>query len=53
MTLEQATQFSEVWGLAILGGLFVIAVVYALWPSNKAEFERAAQAPFESESDDD
>jgi cytochrome c oxidase cbb3-type subunit IV len=53
MTLEQATQVSELWGLVILGGLFLAAVVYALWPKNKREFEQAARAPLESENDDE
>ena len=53
MTLEQATQFSEVWGLVILGGMFLGSVAYALWPKNKLEFEQAARSPLESENDDE
>jgi cytochrome c oxidase cbb3-type subunit 4 len=45
MTFEQATHIAETWGLVLLGGCFLGAVIYALWPSNREKFERAAHAP--------
>jgi cytochrome c oxidase cbb3-type subunit 4 len=37
--------FAQTWGLVYFVAVFSIAVVYALWPSNKARFEDAAQMP--------
>jgi cbb3-type cytochrome oxidase subunit 3 len=31
--------------------MFAIAFVYALWPSNKAKFDRAAQVPLHDDGD--
>ena len=47
MSYEQATQFAQTWGLGLLAACFVIAVAYALWPSNRDKFNRAARAPLE------
>jgi cytochrome c oxidase cbb3-type subunit 4 len=52
MTLEQSMHLAQVWGLVVLGSLFAIAVIYAMWPTNKERFERAARAPLVSEDDD-
>jgi cytochrome c oxidase cbb3-type subunit 4 len=52
MSYEQATHFAQTWGLALLAALFAGVVIYALWPSNRAEFERAAHAPL-TDGDDD
>jgi len=37
--------FVAKWGLFYFGAIAVVVVVYALWPSKKAEFERAARLP--------
>ena len=47
MSYEQATHIAQTWGLVLLGVCFMIAVVYALWPSNKEKFKRAARAPLD------
>lgn len=52
MTYEQATQFAQTWGLVLLAALFAAVVIYALWPNNRAEFERAARAPL-TDGDED
>ncbi|MEQ1707248.1 MAG: cbb3-type cytochrome c oxidase subunit 3 [Terricaulis sp.] len=53
MTFEQATHFAETWGLVLLGVCFSLAVLYALWPSNRDQFARAARAPLNDGDDDD
>lgn len=53
MTYEQATHIAQTWGLVLLAVLFAGAVVYALWPSNQAKFNRAARAPLEDGDDNE
>lgn len=53
MSYEQATHFAQTWGLVLLAAGFVIAVAYALWPSNKDKFKRAARAPLEDGDEND
>lgn len=52
MSYEQATQIAQTWGLVLLAVLFAAVVIYALWPNNRAEFERAARAPLIDGDDD-
>lgn len=52
MTFEQASHFAETWGLVLLGASFGVAVLYALWPSNREKFARAARAPLNDGDDD-
>ena len=53
MTYEAATHFAHTWGLAIAVTLFAGAVIYALWPNNRATFDNAARAPLNKDEDDD
>lgn len=43
--------FAKSWGLFYLMGLFLAAVVYALWPRNRARFERARNSILEDPED--
>lgn len=52
MSYEQATQFAQTWGLALLVILFAGVLVYALWPGNRDKFKRAAHTPLDKENDD-
>lgn len=52
MTYEQAAHLAQTWGLVLLAVGFGVAVIYALWPSNQAKFERAARAPLNDGDDD-
>lgn len=45
MTYQGLAQFAETWGLVFLAILFLTAVAYALWPSNKERFDDAAEIP--------
>jgi len=50
MTFESVVGFSEFFSLILFVTLFVIAVVYALWPGNTAKFERAARVPLDGDT---
>ena len=41
--------FAKTFGLFLLMGGFVAAVVYALWPSKKDKFDRAARSVLDDE----
>ena len=47
MTYDTAAQFAQTWGLVFLFLLFLVAVVYALWPGNRGKFQRAARLPLD------
>ena len=43
MTYEAWSSFAQTWGLAYFVAVFVVAIVYAFWPSNRATFKRASR----------
>ena len=45
VTYQTFAHFAQTWGLAYFFGVFLIVLVYALWPSRKKQFEEAAQMP--------
>jgi len=47
LTYQDASYFAQTYGLVYLFGLFVIVLVYALWPKNKKKFDEAANIPLE------
>jgi len=49
MDYADVAAFARSWGLAYLMLLFVGVIVYALWPRNRAKFERAARIPLEED----
>jgi cytochrome c oxidase cbb3-type subunit 4 len=50
MTYETISRAVQQGGAIYFAVLFAVAVVYALWPRNKAGFERASRIPFDEES---
>ena len=51
MSYDILAHFIKISGTVLFFGIFLIAILYALWPRNKAKFERAAHMPLtESES---
>ena len=44
MEFEFLLYLSKSWGLFYLLTLFIVVVVYALWPSNKSRFDKAASS---------
>ena len=49
MDYQTVSQFAQSYGLLYLFGLFLVVLVYALWPRNKEKFDKAAQIPLEDE----
>ena len=47
MTYETVVHLSHTWGMFLFVIPFAIAVTYALWPSNRQEFQKAARAPLD------
>jgi cytochrome c oxidase cbb3-type subunit 4 len=45
MTYAETVHFAQTWGLLFAIILFACALAYALWPANRATFDRAARAP--------
>ena len=42
---EDVLAFTRSWDAVYFTLMFAAAAIYALWPRNKARFERAAQLP--------
>jgi len=38
-------QFAQTWGLAYFVAVFVVVLIYALWPSRQRQFDEAARIP--------
>lgn len=54
MTYEGWSHFAQTWGMLYFVGIFAAALAYALWPSNRGDFARAARLPMkEKENGDD
>ncbi len=49
---EALSQFAQTWGLLLFVGAFVLVLIYALSPANKAEFDRAKWIPLDEEDED-
>ena len=49
MTYQTVSAFAQTYGLAALVIMFAVAVTYALWPGNRAKFDRAAKTPLEED----
>ncbi len=49
-TYQAISQFAQTWGLLYLMLLMGLVVVYALWPSNRDKFDRAARAPLDDDA---
>ncbi|MCT8970644.1 cbb3-type cytochrome c oxidase subunit 3 [Microbaculum marinisediminis] len=42
---ERLAHFAQTWGLLYFVILFLIVLVYALWPRNKERFDEASKIP--------
>ena len=49
MDYESVRTFAVTWGLVALVVMFLAAVVYALWPRNRARFRDAASIPLKED----
>lgn len=48
-TFDQVQEFVHSWGLVYFTVMFVIVLVYAYWPRNRARFDEAANIPLKEE----
>jgi len=44
-TYAAVAQFAQTWGLAYFVAVFLLVLVYALWPSRRRQFDQAARIP--------
>ena len=51
VTYEQIMQFTRSWDGVYFLIVFVVACIYALWPSNKERFRQAADIPLHDDED--
>lgn len=49
MSSDSLSTFAQTWGLLYFVLLFAGVVAYALWPSNRKKFDRAAYLPLEGD----
>ncbi len=48
-TYRAVAEFAQTWGLAYFLAIFALALLYALWPSRKRQFEDAARIPLQED----
>ena len=51
LSFEDVVAFTRSWDAVYFGIMFAVAFAYALWPSNKAAFQRAAEIPLNEDGD--
>jgi cytochrome c oxidase cbb3-type subunit 4 len=44
-TYEFFSQIAQTWGLVYFVALFVVVLIYALWPSRQKQFDESARVP--------
>ena len=44
-TYKAVAEFAQTWGLIYFVAIFLVVLIYALWPSRKKEFDEAARIP--------
>jgi cytochrome c oxidase cbb3-type subunit 4 len=44
-TYKAVAEFAQTWGLVYFVAIFVLVLLYALWPSRKKQFDEAARIP--------
>lgn len=52
MTYEAIAYFVKTWWTLFFVIIFVAVLIYALWPGNKAKFDRASRIPLEEDKND-
>ncbi len=49
MSYETVSRFAQQGGSVYFSVMFVVALVYALWPRNREQFHQAARLPLDEE----
>jgi cytochrome c oxidase cbb3-type subunit 4 len=44
-TYRALAEFAQTWGLVYFGAVFVVVLIYALWPSRQRQFDEDARIP--------
>ena len=44
-TYKMLAEFAQTWGLIYFVSVFLVVLVYALWPSRQSQFDEAARMP--------
>ena len=44
-TYRLLAEFAQTWGLVYFVVLFLVVLIYALWPSRRGQFDEAARIP--------
>jgi cytochrome c oxidase cbb3-type subunit 4 len=44
-TYKMLAEFAQTWGLLYFFVIFLVVLVYALWPSRQRQFDEAARMP--------
>jgi cytochrome c oxidase cbb3-type subunit IV len=44
-TYRAFAEFAQTWGLVYFVAVFVVVVIYALWPSRQRQFDEDARIP--------
>ena len=45
ITYETLAKFAQTWGLLYFVVIFVVVLIYALWPARQRQFDEAARIP--------
>ncbi|MGB3456409.1 MAG: cbb3-type cytochrome c oxidase subunit 3 [Litorimonas sp.] len=53
MSYDQIAHVIKIGGTVAFTAVFLGAIAYALWPRNRAKFDRAAQLPLQSDDGPD
>lgn len=51
MSFEGFSYLAGTWGLLALLIMFIIAITYAFWPTNKEKFRAAANLPLDDQEE--
>lgn len=51
MSYEDVLAFSQSWGGVYFMAMFLVALAYALWPSNRKGFQEASRIPLEDDGE--
>lgn len=49
LTYEAVARFAQQGGTVFFGLMFLVGLIYALWPRHKEAFQRLAQLPLEDD----